>query len=228
MKLEITIPTDLSEIKLSQYQKFIKIAKNNEDSEFLRQKMVQIFCNIDLKDVATIKYKQVVEITNNLFILFSKKYELTKKFYLDGKEFGFIPNLDEISTGEYIDLETYIVDWENINKVMAILYRPIKNKQGEKYIIEDYEGSDKYSEIMKEVSLDIVLGAYVFFCLLGNELLKSTISYLEENPQVMSLVSKHNLDKDGDGIVHYMHSLKEMSEDLMKLPEFPYTKASHF
>ena len=41
MKLEITIPTKLSEIKLSQYQAFLKIAKDNEDTEFLHQKMVQ-------------------------------------------------------------------------------------------------------------------------------------------------------------------------------------------
>ena len=48
MKLEISIPTELKEIKLSQYQAFLKIAKDNEDTEFLHQKMVQVFCGIDL------------------------------------------------------------------------------------------------------------------------------------------------------------------------------------
>jgi hypothetical protein len=139
MKLEITIPTELSEIKLSQYQKFIKIAKDNEDGEFLRQKMVQIFCNIDLKDVATIKYKQVSEITAKMFDQFTKKHQLIKSFKLNGKEFGFIPNLDDLKTGEYVDLDTYIVDWDDIHKAMAVLYRPITRRQGEKYLIEEYE-----------------------------------------------------------------------------------------
>ena len=49
MKLEISIPTELKEIKLAQYQAFLKIAKDNEDAEFLHQKMVQTFCGIDLK-----------------------------------------------------------------------------------------------------------------------------------------------------------------------------------
>ena len=66
MKLEITIPTKLSEIKLSQYQAFLKIAKDNEDSEFLHQKMVQVFCGIDLKEVAQIKYKDVNDITTSI------------------------------------------------------------------------------------------------------------------------------------------------------------------
>ena len=43
MKLELTIPTDLSEIKLAQYQKFLKIAEQSGESEFLHQKMVQYF-----------------------------------------------------------------------------------------------------------------------------------------------------------------------------------------
>lgn len=224
MKLEITIPTDLSEIKLSQYQKFIKIAKDNEDGEFLRQKMVQIFCNIDLKDVATIKYKQVSEITNKMFEQFTKKHQLIKSFKLNGKEFGFIPNLDDLKTGEYVDLDTYIVDWDDIHKAMAVLYRPITRRQGEKYLIEEYEGSDKYCEVLKDMPLDVALGAYVFFYHLGKDLLQSTMIFLEENPQVMNLVNKHNLESDGVGTRLYMPSLRETLDDLMKLPNYPFIK----
>jgi hypothetical protein len=225
MKLEITIPTDLSEIKLSQYQKFLKIAKDNEDGEFLRQKMVQIFCDIDLKDVATIKYKQVSEITARMFEQFTKKHQLVKTFKLKGKEFGFIPNLDDLSTGEYVDLDTYIVDWKDMHRAMAVLYRPITSKQGEKYLIENYEGSDKYAELMQEMPLDVALGSYVFFYHLGKDLLESTMTFLEENPQVQSILSKHNLGKDGDGIPLSMPLLKETFEDLMTLPNYPFIKA---
>jgi hypothetical protein len=224
MKLEITIPTELSEIKLSQYQKFIKIAKDNEDGEFLRQKMVQIFCNIDLKDVATIKYKQVSEITAKMFEQFTKKHQLIKSFKLNGKEFGFIPNLDDLKTGEYVDLDTYIVDWDDIHKAMAVLYRPITRRQGEKYLIEEYEGSDKYCEVLKDMPLDVALGAYVFFYHLGKDLLQSTMTFLEENPQVMNLVNKHNLANDGVGTRLYMPSLRETLDDLMKLPNYPFIK----
>ena len=127
MKLEISIPTELKEIKLAQYQAFLKIAKDNEDSEFLHQKMVQTFCGIDLKEVAEIKYKDVVEITNSLGKMFDiKSHKFINRFKLGGVEFGFIPNLEDMSFGEYTDLDTYITNWDDMHKAMAVLYRPIK------------------------------------------------------------------------------------------------------
>ena len=42
MRMKITVPNSLSEIKLSQYQKFLQIQKNNEDEHFLASKMIEI------------------------------------------------------------------------------------------------------------------------------------------------------------------------------------------
>lgn len=223
MKLEISIPTQLKEIKLLQYQKFLKIAKENEESEFLHQKMVQIFCGIDLKDVASIKHKDVVNITNNLGELFKSNHKLIPRFKIGGAEFGFIPNLDEMTQGEYVDLDSYITDWDEMHKAMAVLYRPITNKLGDRYQIEEYKGSITYADVMRHAPLDVVLGAVVFFYHLGNELLKSTVTYLEENQTKMGIASKLSLEKDGDGIVHSMLLLREMLEDLMKFQSLPYT-----
>jgi hypothetical protein len=220
MKLELNVPTSLSEIKLAQYQKFVKIAEQNEDSEFLHQKMVQLFCGVDLKQIATIKHKDVMDITKSISDMFKVKHKLIQRFKMGGVEFGFIPNLDEMTQGEYVDLDTYIVDWKDMHKAMAVLYRPIKKKAGDKYDIEDYNGSITYSDVMRHAPLDVALGAVVFFYHLGNELMKSTLTYLEENPQMQLLMSKHNLENDGDGIHLSMHSLKEMLEDLIKFPDF--------
>jgi len=222
MKLELTIPTHLKEIKLLQYQKFLKIAKENEESEFLHQKMVQIFCGIDLRDVANIKRKDVASITSNLGLLFNSNHKLIQRFKIGGAEFGFIPNLDDMTQGEYVDLDTYITDWDEMHKAMAVLYRPITNKAGDRYEIEEYKGSVTYSDVMRHAPLDVVLGAVVFFYHLGNELLKSTLTYLEENPKITDIVNKHNLANDGDGIALSMLSLKEMLEDLMKFQNLAF------
>lgn len=162
MKIELTIPTTLNDIKLVQYQKFLSIAKDNEESEFLQQKMVQLFCGIDLKDVAQIRYKDVAEITANINNLFTKDNQFIQRFKMGGVEFGFIPNLDEMSTGEYMDLDTYITDWDTMHNAMAVLYRPITNKLGNKYQIEEYKGSITYADVMRHAPLDVVLGAMVF------------------------------------------------------------------
>ena len=103
MKVQLKIPTTLNEIKLQQYQKFLQIAKENEESEFLQQKMVQLFCEIDLKDVALIRYKDVMEITNSINTMFESEHKFIQRFKLGGTEFGFIPNLENMTTGEYMD-----------------------------------------------------------------------------------------------------------------------------
>lgn len=224
MKIELTIPTTLNDIKLAQYQKFLSIAKDNEESEFLQQKMVQLFCGIDLKDVAQIRYKDVAEITANINNLFTKENQFIQRFKMGGVEFGFIPNLDEMSTGEYMDLDTYITDWDTMHNAMAVLYRPITNKLGNKYQIEEYKGSVTYADVMRHAPLDVVLGAMVFFYTLGNDLLKSTINYLEGNQELQNILTKHNLENAGDGIQVSMLLLKETLEDLMKFPSFPSHK----
>jgi hypothetical protein len=224
MKVKISIPTTLSEVKLSQYQKFVKIATENEEGTFLNQKMVQIFCNVDLFVVAKMKQQDLNYAVTKISDLFKKIPELVTKFTLNGTEFGFIPNLNDMSSGEYMDLDGYITDWEDSHKSMAVLYRPIKQKLGNKYLIEDYEGSDKFAEQMLDAPMDVVLSSKVFFWTLGRELLKSTMDFLEER-KPMSSVNKHNLEKDGVGILQSMPYHREMLEDLMKLPNYPLINA---
>lgn len=217
MKLEITIPTKLNELKLFQYQKFLAISKDNEDEEFLQQKMIQIFCGIELKDVLNIKYKDINDITNSLSNMFKENHTFINRFKLDGIEFGFIPNLDNISFGEYTDLDTYITDWNNMHKAMAVLYRPIIKKGiNNTYKISEYKGTEQYAEIMKNITLDVCLGAVVFFYNLGNELLKATIHYLENNQEVRNILQQQTSELNGDGITQSMLSLKEILLDLTK------------
>ena len=225
MKLEISVPTELKEIKLAQYQAFLKIAKDNEDEEFLNQKMVQTFCGIDLKDVAEIRFKDVLEITESLGKMFNvQSHKFINRFKLGGVEFGFIPELEDMSFGEYTDLDTYIGDWDNMHKAMAVLYRPITKKGlNNTYEIEKYNGSITYSDVMKHAPLDIVFGANVFFYNLGNELLKSTMNYLENNKEIQTILQQHNLENDGVGSVQSMLLLKETLQDLIQLPNYQLT-----
>lgn len=224
MKLELTIPTELKEISLAKYQAFLTVSNNNDDSEFLQQKMVQIFCGIDLKDVAQIRYKDVNDITESIGKMFTREHKHVPTFKLGGVEFGFIPNLDEITNGEYIDLEKYLSNWEDMHKAMAVLYRPIKERLKDKYTIEPYQGSITYSEVMKYAPLDAVLGSIVFFYNLGNALLNSTLNYLENNKEVQNILQARNLEQNGGGITQSMLLLKETLLELTTLPNFHYIK----
>ena len=192
MKIEINVPDNLNEITLAQYQKFEKLnTKENQDSTFLLQKMVEIFCNLDLKDVATIKYKSVQEIVMHLNKVFDTKHTLIPTFELEGVKMGFIPVLDDMTLGEYIDLDENLGDWQTMHKAMSVLYRPITFSKGHKYQIEEYTGMN---EAMKQAPLDVVFSAMVFFYHLSNELTQTILNYLQEATEKLTTQQKQTLE----------------------------------
>jgi hypothetical protein len=211
MRMKIIVPSDLSEIKLWQYQKFLKVQKENDNENFLAQKMMEIFCGLDFKDVFEMKAKDVHRITKIIADMFEQKPQLINRFTMGGVEYGFIPNLDEMSLGEYVDLDTYLSQWDKMEYAMAVLYRPVTNKIKNKYSIEEYQA--KNQEKMKDIPMNIVLGSMFFFYRLGLDLSRVMTNYLEGGNQT-HLAELDNLVKNGDGISQFTHSLKEILHDL--------------
>lgn len=231
MEIQVKVPTSLNEIPLKHYVDFLNVQKGSNDEEFIAQKMIEIFCGIRLADVAKIKLTSLNEMVAHFTNLFSQKPEFTQKFTIGDIEFGFIPNLEEISFGEYVDLENYLQSWDTYNKAMAVMYRPIKTRKGDKYEIHDYKSSKDHQELMQFAPLDVCIAASVFFYNLGNELLTATLNYLEKQMKMdknlsMTLAKQLNLQNDGDGISQYMHSLKETLQDSIKLPHFDLLNVS--
>ena len=211
MKVEITIPDSLSEVTLDQYQRYLKIQDNNQDEKFLASKMIEIFCGVKLSDTLKMKYADVDGICNILVDMFNEKPQLVTKFKMKGVEYGFVPKLDDISLGEYIDLDAFLGDWENMHRAMAVLYRPIENKYGDKYSIVDYEAGD--GEVMKDMPLEAVISSIIFFYHLGIDLSQAMMNYLEEQEET-SLVQYLNSEASGVGINQFTHSLREILDDL--------------
>jgi hypothetical protein len=217
MKLEITIPSSINEIPLVNYQKFLKLQQSSNDEEFIAQKMIEIFCGIQLKEVVKMKASTVIELVQHFDKLFNEKTKFKHRFKLNDVEFGFIPDLEEISWGEYIDIESNIGDFQNIHKALAVMYRPIVKDVKGKYEIEPYKGDLSYSEVLKYAPLDVVLPASVFFWTLGIELISSTLSSLEKMKNKTHIQRMFNSANNGDGIAQSITSLKETLEDLTKL-----------
>jgi hypothetical protein len=228
MKLEIDIPTSLSEIPLKSYQQFIKLQKDSNDEEFIAQKMVQIFCGLEFKDIAKMKLTSLNELIHHFVKLFAEKPKFQNRFKIKTQEgeieFGFIPELEAITFGEYVDLESHLMSWDDYHKAMAVMYRPVMRTRKDKYEIMPYEANQDFEELMKFAPLDVVLASSVFFWTLGSELLEATLSYLEKemkkNKNLITTFQKQlNLPNDGDGINQYMLSLKETLQDLTRLQD---------
>lgn len=220
MTQEIQVPTTLSDITLEQFQAFNRVLDETDNEVFITHKMIATFCKIRMSDVIRIRQIDVESIANTLRVMLEGDKKFIQRFTLGGKEFGFIPNLEDISSGEYADLDKYIANWETMDKALAVMYRPITKTKGDKYEIEPYEGSATYSEVMKYAPLDVAFGSLVFFYRLGSELLKATLNYLETEVMElaeMNIRDRHNSTLDGDGITTSMHSLRETLEALRAL-----------
>ena len=211
MKVEVYIPDTLSEITLDKYQRYIKIQSENTDENFLAIKMIEIFCGLRGDTIMSMKAKSIKDITLILTQMFNEKPQLVKEFKLNGKTYGFIPKLEDMSFGEYIDLDTYIGDMDNIHRAMNVLYRPIKQKYQDKYLIEDYTGDDP--DKMKDMPMDAVLSSILFFYNLGMDLSQTMLNSLEDNKEI-NLAQYLTSVENGDGINHFSDSLKEILEDL--------------
>ena len=211
MKIELNVPSTLAEITLGQYQKYLKIAENNPNGNFLHAKMIEIFCGIPLSESYKLKISSVAAIIDILEELLDSKPEHVERFDLDGVSYGFIPDIDEMTLEEYICLDENASDWENMHVAMNALYRPIKDSNTDKYNIEEYNEKDAYK--MANMPMSAVTGSLFFFLNLGLELSSHTISYLDQ-AEMTDIQRKAILQEDGGGINQFTHSLTEILRDL--------------
>ena len=212
MNIEINVPSSLSEITLGQYQKFLKIAENNPDGNFLNAKMIEIFCGISLSDSYKLKMSSVTAILDILNEMLAITPQHVERFKMNGVEYGFIPDLDEMSLGEYIDLDNNASKWEQMHVAMNVLYRPIKTSKVGKYNIEDYDV--KFPEVLKDMPLDAAIGSLFFFYNLGTELAKHTIQSLDSQAEMEVIQEQLISISDTDGTPQFLLSLNQILQNL--------------
>jgi len=212
--MKIVLPENISEITLGQFQRYLKLlTRELSDIEFNKRK-IAIFTKLPYRDISKVSSVDFKELLLQIDLALATKAEFTNRFILNDIEYGFIPNLDNISIGEYADLQKYseqlsLVEDDNIEtmidgfnemeKIMAVLFRPIINKDRfGNYKIESYTADEARNEIMKEMPLSLVNGALVFFSNLANELYNSIQRY---TTQELLRETKHwNTSPNGDGI----------------------------
>ena len=209
MEVKIQIPTSLNEITLGQYQEFSKLDSKKESDVLL--KMVEIFCKVPVEVVRSMKANDIKDICEVINKMFDVEHQLINRFQLGGQYFGFIPDLENMSFGEYIDLDTFIGDTDNLHRAMNVLFRQIDLKKCSRYTLKDYDPDTSVEA--KNYPLDAVFGAMVFFYALGKDLsiaiLNSSSKQNEEN-LVQYLASLPN----GGGTIQSMQSLTEILQDL--------------
>lgn len=205
----ILVPETLNDIKLSQYQKFLRVTKDIEDNKLIAKRMVAVFCNLTdiiVNNMTKQSFDEVLLHLNKILDI-DKDMPLIRTFRQDGQIYGFIPNMDEMTVGELADVDNYIVDWQKMHNAMGVLYRPLKAKSGDKYQIEDYKPG-----VGIDTPLDVAMSANFFLQNLLSDLLSCIPNSIKSI--VQQELKSGTLDVNGDGINQSMESLKAICLDL--------------
>lgn len=186
MKVKLSIPEKQEEITLGQYMAYQKLLSEEDlDEDFLAQKVVEIFCKVNLAIVRAMPLYDIGVITQKVAKALNEKPKLIKQFDLNGTTFGFIPHLDQITFGEYIDLDTFFTNEDDLHRALNVLYRPVVTTVSDMYTIEKYDPTQ--ASIMRSMPLNVALGAVSFFFRLSEELLANTANYSQAKSKGMIL-----------------------------------------
>ena len=172
-------------------EKWLKLVNFNEGTKSKEaEETIAALSNIPKKLIKELALKDVAIIMNKLAELQQKQNSSLKKIIeINGKEYGFHPDLDEITLGEYADIETFIKNGieKHLPELMAVLYRPIKERgDNGVYIVDAYDGNIRIrAEQMKKMSAGQVQSALLFFYHLGKKLLKILPLFLTEQVREM-------------------------------------------
>jgi hypothetical protein len=157
--------------------------KNAGDNVFLQAQVVTGYTKEQLRE----KSMDDIAPWITKFIEECKDYnqnKLEKYIRIGDKVMGFHPNLEAMSFGEYLDLNQLVSSdfTNNLPKIMSILYRPVVSEFMHNYEIEKYDSNVhiKNADLFREVDMAYVNGAMVFFCLLREDLLSSSLKYLDQ------------------------------------------------
>lgn len=218
MKITVTYPESWAEIKYKDYMQYFNTVKPYDGTDQMARKNLEAgalyFCKVPAEYLYKLPNETFTKIEQTLTHLFSTstKVPLSNQFEVFDTTYGFVPNLDNISYGEYLDLVNYTSKdlWENIPIVMSILYRPVKMHLGKNYTIQPYTGtSNETIEMFREtLNMEVVFGATSFFLNLYQDLLTGILRY-----------SKKILEKKGDKkTLAVLQDLERSGLDITQLP----------
>jgi hypothetical protein len=190
----LSIPIDFTAITLGQYIRW-NTSKNSVDK-------CAAALNCSEQQVRKLNPESIQRIVTAFDQLIQNETQLHLKFVdLNGTRYGFIPDMDMMSADEWIDLDEFckmVYDpvkpqVEKLTCIMAVLYRPIKTKLGNRYTIATYTGEEQYANAddINQLSMSVVNAALLFFSTFELALLENFLESMMELQQEKEMILKH-------------------------------------
>lgn len=194
--MTITIPDGYDEVTVGQYQRLWHEFDKEPDQITALRRCIEVLGNLENGTLNNAEWGSLTEAAAKVMWFlndpnpWTMRTPLQQRAKIKGTEFGFIPDWTRLTVAEYVDLQTLCDKGmvEHLDKVMAILYRPIVKEANGMYDIETYEPDKWRTEAMQECPMTVAVSAVVFFCniqkaLVSNMQLSSTSEAKPEKTQ---------------------------------------------
>lgn len=196
--MKISVPTSLADINIRTWKQL-----SATTDEFER---IAILCGISASKVKRFDMESMEAVSGLLSQLedpTETQWPLVRNLLLSDVAYGFIPNLSDLTVGEYADVEKacQLIE-EDPTWLMSILYRPIKERHKDFYSILQYTAKEP-KEPFEDMTMDAVFGAFDFFLRIGLVFSKTSLQSLKEEERVSS-------QRNGVGTRQSTTWLKEM------------------
>ena len=179
---EFKLINSWSDVTLETWLKLIDFETGTKTEE--ATETIAALSDIPKKLVKELALSDVAVIMSKISELQTKQDTKLKRIIeINEVEYGFHPDLDSITLGEYADIEQFIKNGidKQLPELMSVLYRPVKEKKNDIYIIDAYDGDIRMrTEEMKQMSAAQVQSALFFFYNLGKVLSEILPLYLME------------------------------------------------
>ena len=206
-QIELRIPTSYEDITLRKWLELQKDLKNYEgDEEATTAVLLLHLCGLSPEYLTGVSVDDYNLLKYELMQFIGKTdLELQRFVKIGDIEYGFEPNLSNMSYGAYADITKFgqITIDENWSKIMNILYRPVEKKLLDTYTISKYEGTKGESKWL-DVPMHVHFGALFFLFNLLTDLLSATLKYSmaeEVHPQYKKI-----LERSGEAILQLLSS----------------------
>lgn len=172
--ITVNLPETLHDLTLVQLQRLEPVMAE-QDAEVRAQAVCSIVYKMTGAQVRAAARRDIATLVAAVDKVLSEEPRLIMRFKLGEVEYGFIPDLERITTAEWVDLETLGFQTEDLHKIMAVLFRPVADARGDKYSIVPYAPEHSNAELMKSMPADVAKAAILFFSHLGLACLSATL-----------------------------------------------------
>ena len=159
-------------------------------------KLLSVYLNIPENELKNAKKKDIEFVEAFIFkkLTDGVTRDMVFTFDMEGVTYGFENDWGKLAWGAWKDLEFLSSQdiTENIHKILAVLYRPVKGMKGTKYKIEEYNADtiEERAEQFKRIPVKIWFGSAQLFFFISKIYIENTKNTLESQMKIYQLMER--------------------------------------